>query len=67
LQLEGVLPAAGAGRAAVYPKTVQARHAERLLGVGVIVEVQGGVLQHAIPPGPASGRGRFPRVFLLLA
>lgn len=53
LQCESVPPAAGSRRAAVHPEAVKTGDAESFLGVGVVVEVDRGVFQHAVSPGPA--------------
>lgn len=62
-----MLPPTRAGGAAVHPEPVEAGHAEGLLGVGVVVEVQGRVLEHAVASGPARRGRSAPHSFVLLA
>lgn len=44
LQLKGVLPAAGIGCATVNSETMETGNTKGFLGIGVIVEIQSGIL-----------------------
>lgn len=67
LQLERVLPAPGARGAAVDAEAVEAGDAEGARGAGLLVEVERGVLEDAVAPGPAGRRRGATHALVLLA